>query len=187
MAGPATIQPLDGRKRDGVAEGASPRFVGGRLAVTSSDTLRNQTQRRVRQAAPLHSGLAIVRPGETLHWFSLEQGVELLLGVRNCRSTSRAFGSTGAPGRAEIVAIVGSLLFTLPFRLRFGALIILGRIVEVAVTAGVEVCVTPATSVPAAHAAAGRKVNRSAAFPAMKSHQFSVIQFSVKRSAISRQ
>jgi hypothetical protein len=98
---------------------------------------------------------------------SLEKRIELLLGV------ARRGRTLGAQDRirAIIVAVVGNLLVANPFRLRLGALVVLGRIVEVAVAAGVQVCNASRAGVAGGDPRPGWQINDVCAFPARELHK----------------
>lgn len=96
-----------------------------------------------------------------------EQRVELFLNVvlrgrSSCDASRRA--------RTEVVAIVRGFLIPNPFGLGFRALVVFGRIVELAVAAGMKISATLGTFIAAANALARRDIHEFAAFPTMKRH-----------------
>jgi len=83
---------------------------------------------------------------------NLEKRIELLLGVAG---RGRTLGAQDGV-RPIKVAVVGSLLVTNPFGLRLGALVVFGRIVEVAVAARVQVSIASRAGVAGADPRRGR-------------------------------
>ena len=100
-------------------------------------------------------------------WLTLKERIEFLLGVFGSR---RAFTRTQSRMRRKIVAVVCGFLIPDPLGLGLGALVVFARVVEPAIPAAVKVRVAMRAGVAGPHAAAGRELDRLAAFPAAQPH-----------------
>src|SRR6516164_385379 len=98
---------------------------------------------------------------------NFEKRIKLLLGVAR---RGRTLGAQDGIS-AIVVAVVGNLLVTNPLDLRLRTLVVLGRIVEVAVAAGVQVCIASRAGVAGAEPRPGRQVNNMRTFPARELHK----------------
>lgn len=81
---------------------------------------------------------------------ALEEGVKPFLGFI-------AFAGIGAPShqdgiRLEVIAVVGSFFIADPLSLGFGTLVVFSRIVELAVTAAMQVSVAARTRITRSNA-----------------------------------
>ena len=76
--------------------------------------------------------------------------------------------------RGEVIAVIGSFFVAGPFGLRLTALVVLARVVELAVPAGVEVGIASGARVPAADAVTCRNLNCLPALPAIEPHNLGV-------------
>ena len=74
----------------------------------------------------------------------------------------------------KVIAVIGSFFVAGSFGLGLGALVVLARVVELAVPAGMEVGVASGASVPVADAVTRRNLNCLPALPAIKPHNSGV-------------
>ena len=100
---------------------------------------------------------------------TLKQRVKLLLGVIAPGGGLAGAGQEGWVG-AKVATIIGGFFIADPLSLRFRALVMLARIVELAVAAGMQIGVTLGAGIAGADSASGGILDLLAALPAVEKH-----------------